>query len=163
MIFVRTQVAGTADRSQHALAVRTPDELPQYRGSPVGPLGLRRPPALLHDNCHRPRGRARGAFVFETLLLQAPLHLPIVPEKRRMPPLHDLPLGQRRNLAIAGPLQRLGMQRKALPIQRASGVNPPDLLLQPRRNHSFGLADGSEGRLAIGKSGDSHGKVTTSG
>jgi hypothetical protein len=115
MVLVGTEVAGAPDRREDALAVGPSGEFAQDRGGAVGTVGLRVPPALLHDDRHRRLGRAAGALVLEFLGGEPALDLGVIRKKRLMTALDDLPFGHRRDLAVARPLQRLAVKREALP------------------------------------------------
>ena len=52
---------------------------------------------------------------------------------REMAALDDLLFRERGDFAITRPLQRLGVQGKPLPVERAARVDPPHFLLQGAR------------------------------
>src|SRR5690606_10145567 len=107
--------------------------------------GLRVPPALLHDDCHRRLRRATGALVFEALVQQPPLDFGVIREERPVSASHDLLLRLGRNLTITRPLQRLRMKWEAFAVERASRVDPSHLLLEGRRYEVLGRAAKSLG------------------
>src|ERR1019366_7396410 len=124
MVLVGAEVARAADGRQDALAVRSVRKLAQDWRRQVGAARLRGPPAGLHDDRHRRRSRPGGILVLEGAVDQAPLDLAVVLEEGLVAPLDDLALGERRDFAVARPLQRLTVKREALRVNGAHVIDP---------------------------------------
>ena len=120
----------------------------------VGAARLLRPPAVLHDHGHRLRRGTRGVFVFVLAVLQAALDDPVVREKRRWPALQDLLLGQHRDPAVAGPLQRL--RDAAESVRDTAGCARRSRGSPPRGRPAARIARGAERFWRIGENRSGH-------